>query len=160
MFCRNCGKEIDNRVLACPGCGFEPKNGTSYCGSCGVATKPNQSICIKCGMALSGAAYYGSAEPSNEAKSKIVAGLLAIFLGGFGIHNFYLGFNTKGLIQLLLTLSFFFCGFPILLIPFIGGIGILFVLMPIATWVWSLTEGILIFAGKINKDAKGRPLKD
>ena len=33
-------------------------------------------------------------------KSKVVAGLLAIFLGGFGIHKFYLGYTTPGLILL------------------------------------------------------------
>ena len=34
-------------------------------------------------------------------KSKIAAGLLAIFLGGLGIHKFYLGFTAQGLIFLL-----------------------------------------------------------
>ena len=46
-------------------------------------------------------------------KDHIVAGLLAIFLGCLGIHKFYLGYNTAGLIMLgisivggLLTLTF------------------------------------------------------
>lgn len=34
-------------------------------------------------------------------KNKLAAGLLAIFLGGWGIHKFYLGFTTSGLIYLL-----------------------------------------------------------
>lgn len=34
-------------------------------------------------------------------KSKLAAGLLGIFLGSLGVHNFYLGYTTKGLIQLL-----------------------------------------------------------
>lgn len=37
-------------------------------------------------------------------KKKLVAGLLGIFLGEFGIHKFYLGYNTEGLIMLLVTL--------------------------------------------------------
>ena len=37
-------------------------------------------------------------------KSKIVAGLLAIFLGQMGIHKFYLGYNLPGLILLLVAL--------------------------------------------------------
>ena len=37
-------------------------------------------------------------------KDKLVAGLLAIFLGAYGIHHFYLGDTRKGVIYLLVTL--------------------------------------------------------
>ena len=37
-------------------------------------------------------------------KSKIAAGLLAIFLGGLGIHKFYIGANGAGVIMLLVSL--------------------------------------------------------
>jgi TM2 domain-containing membrane protein YozV len=37
-------------------------------------------------------------------KSKVVAALLAFFLGGLGIHKFYLGYNTAGIIILLISL--------------------------------------------------------
>lgn len=37
-------------------------------------------------------------------KSKIAAGLLGIFLGGLGIHKFYVGKNGAGVVYLLLTL--------------------------------------------------------
>ena len=37
---------------------------------------------------------------TGEQKSKLVAGLLAFFAGTMGIHNFYLGYTTKGIIQL------------------------------------------------------------
>jgi TM2 domain-containing membrane protein YozV len=33
----------------------------------------------------------------------VAAGLLAIFLGGFGIHKFYLGFTGPGLVFLLVN---------------------------------------------------------
>jgi len=36
-------------------------------------------------------------------KSKVVAALLAFFLGGLGIHSFYMGQKKKGFIQLGLT---------------------------------------------------------
>ena len=57
-------------------------------------------------------------------KDKVTAGLLALFLGGFGIHKFYLGYTTEGIIILLvqlllgpLTLGFiYFITGPILLI--------------------------------------------
>lgn len=34
-------------------------------------------------------------------KNKLIAGLLAIFLGGFGIHKFYLGQTGQGIFMLL-----------------------------------------------------------
>ncbi len=44
----------------------------------------------------------GSASGQGE-KSKVAAGLLAIFLGGLGIHKFYLGFTGPGLVFLLVN---------------------------------------------------------
>lgn len=41
-------------------------------------------------------------------KSKKVAGLLGIFLGAFGIHNFYLGKYVRGILQFILALIFIF----------------------------------------------------
>ncbi len=40
---------------------------------------------------------------------KITAGVLGIVLGALGIHKFMLGYNTEGLIMLLVTLLT--CGF-------------------------------------------------
>jgi len=37
----------------------------------------------------------------TEQKNKIVAGLLAIFLGGLGIHKFYLNKGVSGIIYIL-----------------------------------------------------------
>ena len=45
----------------------------------------------------------GGASASTGSKNKVVAGLLAIFLGGIGIHKFYLGFVGPGLIYLLVN---------------------------------------------------------
>ena len=38
-----------------------------------------------------------------QPKSRLAYILLAIFLGGFGVHNFYAGYTKKAVIQLLLT---------------------------------------------------------
>mgnify|MGYP002527944412 CR=1 FL=1 len=48
-------------------------------------------------------------------KNKIVAGILALLLGGLGIHAFYLGENSKGITYLVATIigwvtSIFFIG--------------------------------------------------
>ncbi len=40
---------------------------------------------------------------------KVLAGILGIFLGGFGIHKFILGYTKEGIIQIVLT--FITCGF-------------------------------------------------
>lgn len=47
--------------------------------------------------------YYSAINPAWPLKSKLVAGLLAIFLGCFGIHKFYLGKIGSGIIYLLFS---------------------------------------------------------
>ena len=69
-------------------------------------------------------------------KSKMVAGLLQIFLGTFGIGRFYLGYNGIAVAQL--AVSLLTCG--------IGAI-------------WPLVDGILILLGKV-QDPSGRPLRE
>lgn len=78
-------------------------------------------------------------------KSKLAAGLLGIFLGGLGIHNFYLGYQKRALIQLLVCL--------------IGGI-VTCGIAAIAMEIWGLVEGIQILTGSIAVDANNVPLKD
>ena len=81
-------------------------------------------------------------------KSKIAAGLFGIFLGAFGVHNFYLGYTGKAVAQLLLTLL----GWILL------GLG------PIAAYIWGLVEGILIisssYGSEWHRDGQGLELKD
>ncbi|NNC87414.1 MAG: TM2 domain-containing protein [Akkermansiaceae bacterium] len=48
-----------------------------------------------------------SASPTGApqgADKKVVAGILGILLGSLGIHKFYLGYTTEGIIQILLSL--------------------------------------------------------
>ncbi len=135
MFCRNCGSEIDPNASVCVKCGVAVGKCSSYCPNCGAATDPHASCCVNCGTALT------PPVPQGEQKSKMAAGLLGIFLGGLGVHNFYLGNTGKALAQLLITLLT--CGFG----SFISGI-------------WGLIEGIMILTGSIDTDGKGVPLKD
>ena len=37
------------------------------------------------------------------AEKKIVAGILALLLGGWGVHKFYLGYTKEGIIQIILS---------------------------------------------------------
>jgi TM2 domain-containing membrane protein YozV len=45
--------------------------------------------------------YKAQSETSTEGKSQLIALLLCIFLGGLGIHRFYLGHHVMGVIYLL-----------------------------------------------------------
>ena len=96
MYCKNCGKEVDANAVACPGCGCVPSNGSKFCPNCGAETQAVQVVCIKCGVALQNV----SATATSGGKSRITTALLAIFLGGIGAHEFYLGHSTSGLIRL------------------------------------------------------------
>ena len=44
------------------------------------------------------------AEQPAGAEKKIPAGILGILLGRLGIHKFYLGYTTAGIIQIVITL--------------------------------------------------------
>jgi TM2 domain-containing membrane protein YozV len=50
-------------------------------------------------------------------KNKVAAGLLAIFLGGLGIHKFYLGYNGPGLVFLLVNTIGFAVTWIMLFLP-------------------------------------------
>lgn len=45
----------------------------------------------------------GVKDTLNQDNKKILAGILAIILGGFGIHKFVLGYTKKGIIMLVAT---------------------------------------------------------
>ena len=57
------------------------------------------------GQPAYGQPAYGQPFAAGAPKQWIVAVLLAFFLGTLGIHNFYLGYTTKGIIQLVLTIT-------------------------------------------------------
>ena len=74
----------------------------------------------------------GAASGGESDKSKMVAGLLSLFLGNMGVGRFYLGYTGMGVAMLLTC----------------GGCG----------W-WSLIDAIMIFTDKV-PDAQGRKLRD
>ena len=101
MHCRTCGKEVDENAVACMSCGCDPRNGDEFCPNCGAAVSTAQVVCVKCGVALKHSATLSGCDGK---KDKAVAGLLAIFLGALGIHEFYLGNNTSAIIRLAITI--------------------------------------------------------
>ncbi len=73
--------------------------------------------------------------PYSE-RQKLVAGLLQIFLGGFGVGRFYTGHVGLAIAQI--AVSWLTCG--------VGAI-------------WPFVDGILMITGNVT-DVDGRPLRD
>ena len=96
MYCRNCGSEMNQNAVVCVKCGVSTGTGNAYCPHCGKETAPVAVVCLSCGCSLT------NTKAVEGAKSKLIAGLLGIFLGGLGIHDFYLGNTKKGIIHIIL----------------------------------------------------------
>lgn len=125
MFCKQCGKPIDDGEELCEDCKKVINNETTTTPE--PETRENTS------------SQNTTANPN--AKSKLAAALFGIFLGTFGVHNFYLGYNGKAIAQLLITILS--CG----ALAFVSAI-------------WGLIEGILILTGSITVDADGNEFRD
>jgi TM2 domain-containing membrane protein YozV len=73
---------------------------TAFCHACGTPVDPRAEICPHCGVRL---------RPLPIGKNRVVAALLAIFLGGLGAHKFYLGRTGWGIAYLLLCWTLLPC---------------------------------------------------
>jgi hypothetical protein len=74
------------RPRFCPKCGHELLAVGDYCSQCGLPIPPDERL-------------YD--DPDASARSRLVALLLCIFLGYFGVHRFYVGKVASGVIWLL-----------------------------------------------------------
>ncbi|HQK74380.1 MAG TPA: TM2 domain-containing protein [Clostridiales bacterium] len=134
MYCKHCGNPLDPAAVVCVKCGAPRGQGANFCQNCAAPSQPGAVVCTTCGAALS--------QPvQGPQKSKMAAGLLGIFLGAFGVHNFYLGYTGKAVAQLLIT---------VLSLGFLA----------VVSSIWGLIEGVMILTGSIKTDAKGVPLSD
>ena len=97
-YCWICGARIDARAEICPSCGVRQR---------GVGPVPpatQQPGAVPPGPGSMPAAAAGDRRPPD----RVAAGVLAILLGSFGAHRFYLGQVGLGLLYLL----FFWTGIP------------------------------------------------
>ncbi len=113
--CINCGDQINDTAERCPSCGvaqtttleegYEDRTeNEKYCLECGELINRKAEICPECGVR-----QYSTSSDANS--DKIVAGILALLLGGIGAHKFYQGNIKYG----VLYLCFFWTGIPSLL---------------------------------------------
>lgn len=76
------------------------------CPACGAPIEGHQEKCSYCGAALPKETTTTTNPPrvKKNDRNKVVAALLAFFLGVLGVDMFYLGKNTEGVIYLLVSL--------------------------------------------------------
>ena len=84
----------------------------------------------------------------------MVAGLLNLFLGGFGVGDFYLGYTQYGIYKIVISLAFVILGFLDL-----GFLSYIIGLLNYAWWAVLLVVAVMTFMGKwiYEKDANGVP---
>lgn len=142
MYCKNCGKEMNENAAVCLGCGASKNTGKAFCSNCGSPINENAAICLACGAGVKSK----SETSGTSEKTKMIAALLAIFLGHLGIHWFYLGEKQKGIRNILLSVG---CVFLMII-----GVGLLGF---VGLWIYNIITAVQIFQGKIN-DAEGNEL--
>ncbi len=89
-----------------------------------------------------------------QGKSRTVAGLLNLFLGGFGVGDFYLGYTQYGIYKIVISLVLGVLG--------VLDLGFLSTIITLLTYVWwavLLAVAVMTFMGKwiYEKDANGVP---
>lgn len=148
MYCKNCGQRyINERAKKCRVCNTLKGYGNRFCAKCGAPIQDASGHCYNCGN------QNFQMKPYHERKSKVAAGLLGIFLGGWGAHNFYLGYYLFAIIQV----SVYAVACILNFIPYMWMLG---VPVCLGIYIWGFVEGIMILAGTINTDAEGNPLRD
>jgi len=102
QFCPSCGASQPQNTNIKPGHSLQNENNRisdqTYCRGCGEPIHKSAMSCPSCG-AVQTAKRHGS-------KSRTTAIILALFLGGFGIHKFYLDQIILGMIYLLFFWTF------------------------------------------------------
>ena len=81
-----------------------------FCSSCSAQIAREATFCPSCGHPNKAAANYGYASGNGMVdgmpiKSRVAAGLLALFVGGLGVHKFYCGHIGLGVVYLIFFLN-------------------------------------------------------
>lgn len=152
MFCTNCGNDVKDQKF-CANCGTRVEQNKENVNEVEEVIQTtsefdevqNPVVVVENSNNSSNSNTYNNFEQASNveysSKSKVTAGLFGIFLGVFGVHNFYLGYTGKAVAQLLI--SILSCG-----------------ILAVVSEIWGLIEGIMILSSKDYKDGQGKILKD
>ena len=111
------------------------------------------------------------ADPEKEAafdpttgapeKSRVIAGVLGIFLGGIGAHRFYLGFHTVALCQLaaFVTAVGIIAAYGMTTHMNMGDMLLIMCGTTIGLFFWGAVEGFMILGGMMPHDGHAHPLR-
>lgn len=86
MFCKYCGCNVNDDTTVCPHCSADISSDRPKTTEQKSETKFSDGVPV---------GKYG--------KSKLVAGLFAILLGGIGVHHFYMGNIGLGVVDILFS---------------------------------------------------------
>jgi hypothetical protein len=170
MYCQNCGKQLPD--------------GSRYCNECGTPVAP-PAFRSPQGPQANPAGQtpvmgIPVPEEATSPKSRLIATLLAFFVGRLGVHRFYIGKIGSGVALLLLTIFGTIIsavagayslsnGFGFWWGPSLGTIGPLWTdIWGLATFggfllaassIWGFVDFIIIVFGRM-KDTQGRRIRD
>lgn len=170
MYCRCCGKELNANMGICMGCGVPVGKGKNFCPACGTPTNEEAVMCVNCGVGF----IPPTLTQPKGAKSRVAAGILAIFFGCLGVHNFYINRNKRAVVQLLLSLTLvvdfiaamvvdavyiagYDTGVAEIIVSLMATIGFVCLL---AAGIWGFIEAIMLLCGATEADGNGNPFKD
>lgn len=103
MRCRRCGAILNPGETRCRMCGEDnmiQQPNSNYNSNYSPNYNPNMQ------QPMYNPMYNSAIDPSWPAKSRIAAGVLALLLGGIGVHKFYLGKIGLGILYLLFSWTF------------------------------------------------------
>ena len=115
--CKNCGQTVDDNSAFCPNCGASVQDTVP---STNVNSNDGYQQNNSYQQPMGGAGTAWGLGDDKKLVSKVAYGVLAILLGGFGIHKFYAGKTMWGIIYILLCWT----GIPAILALVEGIIGL------------------------------------
>lgn len=119
--CPECTHKISDRSVSCTNCGLPTSKMrlSIQCPECAESISNQIASCNNCGFPIAKPTPFRAVPPplptqnhmtivrvNSSRKSKGVAILLALFLGGFGVHKFYLNQAFLGILYLLFCWTF------------------------------------------------------
>lgn len=148
MYCKFCGKKLPEKAIFCSKCGnqISIKQETEINNFSLSVSQPSKSKIIK-----------NKYKAIDSNKSRLIAALLAFFLGELGAHRFYVGKVLSGLLQLFLGFSFI-TSLILVLYGYFEEAAIVYI-VGILWSLWTFIDFILIICGSFT-DSNGLPITD